>query len=706
MTIRVKLLLILLAISIAPMLILRINARETLHQTGNELAEQARESLVRTAELELQRVVEDNAQVMERDGKLMRLALLYLVSRTEGVLAGSPDRDDPPALLGLPQEENSTDYCIRKSGGECLPLEVDMNASRIQIPMHGIDALKSKEILLNMTPAMHRIKRVLPHLVLWIKLRMKSGGLAVYPAFREDSFPTRQGMRKPGAHMEANFSQTADQGISWSYPYKDHLTEKVVFSLAAPFRAPDGSIAGNIMIDMPVNAMLHQNKSLRQRAPGTESLLIRLNHEKSQVEIIAEEDMQAPRHMRWVATQELALLASENSTQFDAFKIDLARRKSGVRTLPYNNSPSLWAYSPVGNGSFLLLVLPMKDIVVQADRAQEYVLGMMDDQLKNTGIILLLAIAGVVLLGILISGRFTSGIRIVSTAARRLAAGDFDVRCNIHRSDEIGDMGKAFDDMVPALQDRIRMKEDLDIAQEVQQNLLPHQAPRITGLDAAARVVYCDETGGDFYDYIPMGEANGFPECPGLAVAVGDVSGHGVPSALLMGSTRAFLRARRMMPGSAAEVVGTVNSLVARDTYNTGHFVTMFYVEVLPALHSIRYVRAGHDPALLIIPGKEKAVELMRGGPSLGLVENSSFAEQTVNDLPPGTILAIGTDGIWEARSSRGKMYGRERFINLIRAHAHESAQDITEAFYADHHLFRDNAPQEDDITLVVLKLA
>lgn len=718
MSIRVKLLLILLAISIVPMVLLRVNGSRTLEDMGSELARQARQNQVHTAELELERMVQDNARILSRDGKLMHLSLLYIVSRAEAALAGSADRDDPPALLALPNDSNGTEYCVRRYGEECLPLDVDMNAARLITPMHGFDTLNARKILRNVTPAMHRIKKVLPQLVLWIRLRMNSGGLALYPAFSDQSLPKRHGMRHKGMRMQAHFPENKTKGISWSYPYIDAITGKVVFTLAAPFRAPDGKIAGNIMIDMPVNSMLHQNSLLKKRAPGVESMLIRLNHEQSNVEIVAKEDMKAPRHMRWVAIEELELLQSSNSTLFDEFKIKLAKRKSGVTILPYKGKQSLWAYSPVGSASYLLLALPMTDIVAQADKAQEYVMNRVDTQIRNTGIILAVTIVLVTLLGFFVSERFTNGIRAVADAARRLASGDLQARCNIHRRDEIGDMGAAFDTMVPALEDHLRIKQDLSIAQEVQQNLLPPATLAMDGLEAAARIIYCDETGGDFFDYIPMCDDAECPASSGIAVAVGDVSGHGVPSALLMSSARAFLRARRMMPGTAADVVGAVNNLVASDTYETGQFVTMFYAEILPAERTIRYVRAGHDPAVLVLPVQPHAAgqepgseqtpdiqELNAGGPSLGLLEDSPFVEQDVETLPAGTVLAIGTDGIWEARSEQGTMYGKERFTDLVRRHADKSAAEILDLFYADHAVFRGNTPQEDDITLLVVKL-
>ena len=135
--------------------------------------------------------------------------------------------------------------------------------------------------------------------------------------------------------------------------------------------------------------------------------------------------------------------------------------------------------------------------------------------------------------------------------------------------------GGAFDKMVPALADRVRLQHSVGLAQEIQQSLLPQGAPDIPGLDVAGTARYSDETGGDLYDFIRFPNAASV-----LGIALGDVSGHGVPAALLMSSARAALRSRLVSPGWAAEAVTSVNRLVARDTAVTSHFLTLFYLEI------------------------------------------------------------------------------------------------------------------------------
>jgi len=156
-----------------------------------------------------------------------------------------------------------------------------------------------------------------------------------------------------------------------------------------------------------------------------------------------------------------------------------------------------------------------------------------------------------------------------------------------------------------ALADRFRnlslehdmIKQSLDLAREVQQNLLPHKNPQMEGLDIAGRSIYCDETGGDYYDFIisDTGE-NGK-----LAIAIGDVSGHGISSALLMATVRSSLRQRLSQPGSAGGIISDVNRQLAQDVEDSGQFMTLFYLMIDPTKKHLHWVRAGHDPAIFMI---------------------------------------------------------------------------------------------------------
>ena len=292
-----------------------------------------------------------------------------------------------------------------------------------------------------------------------------------------------------------------------------------------------------------------------------------------------------------------------------------------------------------------------------------------------------------------------SSIKDISRAAERIAGGDFSRPLQVKTRDEVGELTRSFNTMMLQLEERMRIKQALDVAREVQQNLLPLKVPQIPGLDIAAKSIYCDQTGGDFYDFLHMRRQ----QADRVGVAVGDVSGHGVPAALLMATIRAFIKSKITPQDSIAEGIARVNHLLTQDTRDTGQFATLFYAEICPAEKVLRWVRAGHDPALIYDPGLEKLEELWGEGIALGIDPDGCYQEK-VRKLSSGQILVIGTDGIWEARNPGGEMFGRERLKDLIRKNADHSSDDISAAIIGSIKTFQDSARQEDDITLLVIK--
>jgi sigma-B regulation protein RsbU (phosphoserine phosphatase) len=239
----------------------------------------------------------------------------------------------------------------------------------------------------------------------------------------------------------------------------------------------------------------------------------------------------------------------------------------------------------------------------------------------------------------------------------------------------------------------------LNVAQEVQQSLLPQRPPKEPRFDIAGGSLYCDETGGDYYDYIRL-------PCQGAdvyAIVVGDVSGHGISSALLMAGVRAYLRGRVTRTGSAAEIIKDVNRLVSADTRTTHQFMTLFFLVIEAQSGRITWVRAGHDPALLYFPDEDHFEKLEGEGLPLGVEETWQYREFT-QTLRPGQILVLTTDGVLEAHNKKGKMFGKQRFKETIRKHADLGADGIRLAIIDAVTAFRGEAQQEDDITLVVLK--
>jgi PAS domain S-box-containing protein len=244
-------------------------------------------------------------------------------------------------------------------------------------------------------------------------------------------------------------------------------------------------------------------------------------------------------------------------------------------------------------------------------------------------------------------------------------------------------------------------KKSLILAGEVQKSLLPKKNLRVDGLDIAGRTVACEEIGGDYYDFM---HGRACPDAPFEAV-VGDVTGHGVDAALLMMTARGFLRMRASQCGRISQIVNELNRHLAADFSNTGRFMTLFYLSVDPRARTLRWVRAGHDPALLYDSAGDRFEELGGRGMALGVDPAYRYQEGLKTGLASGQLVAVGTDGIWETRDRDGRMFGKERFREVLRRHAHLPAEAVVDAVHDALNRFAGGVRPADDTTLVVVKM-
>ena len=303
-----------------------------------------------------------------------------------------------------------------------------------------------------------------------------------------------------------------------------------------------------------------------------------------------------------------------------------------------------------------------------------------------------------IVLSYLVAVNMSRPFHDIIAVLHQIKNGRLNRRVRVVSNDEIGYSGDAVNDMAAGLQERERLRRSLSLAREVQQSLLPINAPRMPGIQIAGTSRYCDETGGDYFDFIEI-ERGGLPR---LATVIADVSGHGISAALLMTSIRALLRARTNMADAPQEIVCFLNRQIASDTEETGQFVTLFYLEVDPRSRMLEWVRAGHEPAYLYRPQTDRFDTLGGKGVALGIQETSSYRvyREFANT---GEILVLTTDGIFETPNGR-EMFGRRRFMEVVRRSSHLDAAGIRDAVLAALDAFRERTPQEDDVTLVVIK--
>ncbi len=304
-------------------------------------------------------------------------------------------------------------------------------------------------------------------------------------------------------------------------------------------------------------------------------------------------------------------------------------------------------------------------------------------------------------LTLLVSGNITRPVKEIIRVLKKVRDGDFNQKVEVTSNDEIGYTGDVINEMTDGLQERDRMRQSLELAKEVQQNFLPKSDPVIAGLDIAGQSFYCERTGGDYYDYLDLGDHR-----PGrIGIVVGDVSGHGIPSALLMASARSSLRQRALQSGNIARIISDVNRQLTRDVEESGRFMTLFCSEIDTHSRCIRWVRAGHEPAIFYDPATNTFEELKGPGMALGVDESWRYEEKQKSELTPGQIIVFGTDGIWEAHNAKGEIFGKKSLFKIIRQHAAGTAQEVVAAIIDSLNHFRQGVIPEDDVTLVVVRV-
>jgi sigma-B regulation protein RsbU (phosphoserine phosphatase) len=311
------------------------------------------------------------------------------------------------------------------------------------------------------------------------------------------------------------------------------------------------------------------------------------------------------------------------------------------------------------------------------------------------------AVAITLLLGIGIAIWLVKPLLAVVAHARRVGSGDLQARINRRENREVAQLSESINEMADGLQDRLRLQHALALAMEVQQSLLPVRTPRVKGLDIAARSKYCDETGGDYYDYLDV--AGMSPHS--VMIALGDVTGHGIAAAMLMATARGMLRSQVRTAASLGHLLTIVNEHLVVDTGGT-RFMTMFLGVIDVEGMSMRWASAGHDQPIIYTPsgGHQTEIDPQGGGLPLGILESEVYQEHAYSELRPGQVMLIGTDGLWEAKNHADEQFGKQRVAEALAAFAHLSAAEIEAGVYQQLQEFCHGRPNGDDITYVVVK--
>ncbi len=721
MRIRAKLLLLLLSITLIPLVAVTLLANRATYRLGKQVGTGAREALVRRAEQRLRLLVKSKAELLGREGKLIELALRLQATEVERRLRSadvpeirtfySEDFDRgvyPPSNLTTSQQ-----YAQVLESGDRKPIPMTLSDQGFKLAPGVSEHAVSDDVrrLASMTPFLRDLYQEYADIFLWQYTGLDNGVHTCYPG--HGGYPPDYDHRKRIWYVRAK----TEGGFCWSRPYIDVSTRQPVLTASMPVRGRRGEIVGVTAIDVALPAVVARGDLPKRRSsvtalvtlvpkdsfdpsdPGDLDVSTHAPDQLGLLTLARSVDGQTETH--WKAPYQLTWITSEDREEFARMLRDMAAGRSAVRKMPYKGRSSLWAHGSVWRGSsHFLAIVPYDEVVEQAARAEQGVLSLTYSQLRSTGAALAVASLVVFVLAYLGARSVTEPLRHLLMAATRIARGDLDARADVKRRDELGELAQTFNDMVPQLRDRMRMKQSLALAMEIQQRLLPAGPPDMQGLDVSGRSVYCDETGGDYYDFLDLSALSTHE----LGVAVGDVSGHGIPAALLMTAARTLLRDRAAQLRTPSELMAQINERLTADS-PPGQFMTLLYMVVNTQDRTVRWTSAGHEPPMIYDPTQRAFADLPGGGVALGIAGGWDYEQHHRGGLAPGSLIVIGTDGIWETRDAEGRFFGVDAFKDVLVAHAEESASAICDAVLAALERFRRGSPQTDDVTLVVVKL-
>ncbi len=304
-----------------------------------------------------------------------------------------------------------------------------------------------------------------------------------------------------------------------------------------------------------------------------------------------------------------------------------------------------------------------------------------------------------VLLAFMMFRKLTGAIGAIVEDVGKVADGDLAHAIRSVDTAEFAELESGINTMIRKIllysEELERKKAELQVAADIQQAFLPKDLPAIAGFDLAAQSIPAREVGGDFYDVFGVRDGK-------HALVIADVSGKGVPASLFMALLRTAIRIVSRHERMPCSVMEGSNTIFLEDAGSVS-FVTVFYGELDSARRTLAYVNAGHNPPLLL--HRDGTLdELEPTGPVIGLVDSPGYTAVDIS-LAPGDLLVMYTDGVIDAQNEAGKMFGEERFKEIVRNAAGLPAEEVAERIRSGVFAFCGTAPQFDDLTLVVLNV-
>ncbi len=707
MKLRWKFFVILFVFSLIPLLIVTVISQRGTRRLGRTISADLRQNLTSLTSEALLQAVENSSKTLLQTMNTLESSLMVLAYEAERALMEEPPA--APKIYYAPEFDNPTlsppdlapyrRYLKKSEAGRDLPIFVSFEYPVFLLAPGVLEKSVESDImrLTRIVPALKRLSGKLAKMVFWTYVSTESGIHMSYPG--HGGYPENYDPRK------RPWYRAAADDVQWTFPIVDATTGVVIFTASKRIQRSDRSSAGVVAMDIQITEVLQEKKLSYDWSSQIRSFLVAtIDNPESNTPgllILAQKDYQ-DKQISWSGIIEKEWLVSENSNILGEIVLDLNDMESGYVELPHKGVDSIWAYAGITEKVHFVVIVPKSVVMDLPDKTSRTILEYTREQLIYTAFAALIVVFLLTTAALYGSRAITRSLLQIASVAKRLSGGDFSVRLDVHTGDERDQVIQAFNELGPKLEDQVRIHNSLLLAKEVQRSLLPLEDPKISGLDIAGTSIYCDEIGGDYYDYYLKTNERGTEI---VSMVVGDISGHGLASALLMASARALLRQRSSLSGSIANIVTDVNRELAMDVAESGNFMTLFYLTIDIQGQKIQWVRAGHDPAIFYDPNTDTFDELQGNGVALGVVESWMYDENEKTGLAEGQIIFIGTDGIWETKNAQEQMFGKDPIFEIIRQNSKARAADIMKAIISALNRFRGDLSPEDDVTLMVIKI-
>jgi phosphoserine phosphatase RsbU/P len=473
------------------------------------------------------------------------------------------------------------------------------------------------------------------------------------------------------------------------YPwYGDQNTESLVGTgYVRQIKDPSGKLRGVLLIDVTLGALSHFLRQLEITNDG-EAFIVdaqdkliaasrgRVVNDEGQTYALADSPDVAARDIAAVLAQHS--ITTENRQDFPLIVKGVRSRLQLIELKPY---PGIdWR---------VIVVLPESSFLAEAERVR-----------FRAVTASAIAVIATFLIGLWLAHRLSRPVVLMTEHVKKVGDGDFETRLNLRAASEFAILSDEINNMATGLKDRMSLEQSLALAMEVQKSLLPACDPSSPLLDIAGRSKYCDQTGGDYYDFIDIAQLS----ASSLLVAVGDVTGHGIPAALVMATARAALRATALRENRLADLMTQTNQILSQgNTHN--RFMTLALLLIDAESRIVRWASGGHDPAIVYHPQTDAFTELRGGDLPLGINPDTEYEEFSSQPLPESAIIAIGTDGVWEMFNEQNEQYGKDRLRDILQKNHTLTAAAIASALESDLAAFRGARIPVDDVTFVIIKL-